>query len=114
MANFKISVDEDILLIKTSKSVFNALVFFKHWSYQLELPTYKITHVKVIRRFGVLTLEVVKVSKNGPDKHIMISLARASKKQVNFMRHALPKIIKDRPPMGVINQYISNYIKKEW
>ena len=114
MSAFKLNIDEDILLIRTSPSLLNRLVFFRHWSYLLELPVLKIIETKVIRRAGVLTLIVVKKSKVGPDKHITVSLAKANRKQVDFMRHALPKIIAERPPMKKIKEYQETYLKESW
>ncbi len=114
MSAFKLSIDEDILLIRTSRSLLNTLVFFRHWSYVLELPVNKIIETKVERRAGLLTLVVVKKSKVGPNKHIAVSLVKANKKQVQFMREALPEIIATRPKMVQIKEYINTYLKEDW
>lgn len=114
MSAFKLSIDEDILLIRTSPSVLNGLVFFRHWSYAIELPVQKIIETNVVRRAGVLTLVVVKKSRVGPDKHIAVSLVKASRKQVEFLKIALPKIIANRPSMPKIKEYISTYLKETW
>jgi hypothetical protein len=111
MAPFKLSIDEDILLIRTSPSILNGILFFKRWSYVLELPVHRIARVELERRAGILTLIVVKISKDGREKHIAVSLLKASRKQVNFIKNALPKIIENRPNMHEINEYIADYLK---
>jgi hypothetical protein len=110
MSAFKISIDEDILLLRTSPSMLNRLIFFRHWSYALELPVKRIIETKVERRAGILTLIVVKKSKEGPNKNIAVSLAKANKKQVRFLKIALPQIIADKPPMPKIKEYINTYL----
>jgi len=111
MSSFKLSIDEDILLIRTSPSVLNNIMFLKHWSYVIELPVQRIASVEVERRAGILTLVVVKKSKNGTEKRIAVSLLKASKKQVNFIKYALPKIIEQHPSMHEINEYVNDYLK---
>lgn len=110
MARFKISIDEDLLLIRTSASILNYIFFFKYWSYALELPVHRIARTEVKRRAGILTLIVVKKSNQGQEKHIAISLLKASKKQVEFIKNALPRIIEDRPPMTEIKEYKQEYL----
>ena len=111
MSAFKLSIDEDLLLIRTSPSIWNTLVFYKHWSYNLELPTRRIISTEVMKRSGILTLIVVKSTNEGPEKNIVISLSKANKRQVAFLKHALPRIIEDRPNMHEINNYIDQYLK---
>ena len=117
MSAFKLSIDEDLLLIRTSPSILNALIPFRHWSYGIELPTHKIVRTEVVRRAGIQTLIVVKNTAEGEEKNIVVSLAKANKHQVAFLTHALPKIIADRPNMHEINSYIKQYLKpkqKNW
>lgn len=111
MAAFKLSIDEDLLLVRTSPGILNRLLFFKHWSYALELPVNRIVRVEVERRAGILTLIVVKKSKQGKEKHLAISLLKANRKQVQFMKNALPGIIENHPPMNEISKQISKYLK---
>ena len=111
MSDFKLSIDEDILLIRTSRSVLNSIMFLKHWSYAIELPVQRIARIEIERRAGILTLVVVKKSKKNTEKRIAVSLLKASKKQVNFIKNALPNIIEQRPSMKEINKYVSDYLK---
>ena len=112
MAAFKISIDEDLLLIRTSPSLFNRLVFFRHWSYALELPVTRIVRTEFTRRSGIPTLIVVKRSADEPEKNIVVSLAKATRQQIDFIKHALPKIIEERPRMTVIKDYMNQYLHK--
>lgn len=113
MSRFKLSIDEDILLIRTSPSLVNMLIPLRHWSYAIELPVKKILGAEVVRRAGVLTLIITKQTGGGPVKNIVVSLARANKHEVEFLRHALPKIIEERPPMHEIKKLINKYLKKK-
>lgn len=110
MSRFKLSIDEDILLIRTSPGLINYVMFFKNWSYVLELPVNRINSVELERRAGILTLIVLKNSKDGREKHIAVSLVKASKKQVDFIRNALPSIISNRLPMNEINDLKRKYL----
>jgi len=111
MSAFKINIDEDLLLIRSKPGLLNYLIFFRHWSYNLELPTNRIVRLEVERRAGILTLIVVKSSKDGINKNIAVSLLRANKKQVNFIKNALPTIISEKPPMHDISKFIKVYLE---
>lgn len=110
MSVFKLNIDEDLLLIRTKPGLLNYLIFFRHWSYGIELPTNRISQVKVQRRTGVPTLIVTKTGKDGRDQHFAISLLKASKKELNFITHALPKIISDKLSMPEINKLKEQYL----
>ena len=110
---FKLSIDEDLFLIRTSPSLLNRLFFFKHWSYAIELPVRRIDRVEWETRLGVDTLVVIKKTKEGDEKSIPISLAKASGAQKRFIREALPKIIQEHPPMNKIKSLRNQYLKNK-
>ncbi len=67
---FKLSVDEDILSIKTNPGILENLIFFKNWSYRFELPMNRISDTEVENRMGVETLVVHKSMADGDRKCI--------------------------------------------
>lgn len=107
---FKLSVDEDILSVKTNPGILENLLFFKHWSYRFELPMNRISEVEVESRMGVETLIVHKSMADGDDKSIPISINKANKRQVRFIKEALPKIIKEKLPMPKIKELQHEYL----
>jgi len=106
----KLSIDEDLFLLRTSPGILERIFFFKHWSYGIELPVSRIVRVEVERRLGVCTLIVVKSTVEGIDKSIPLSLAKATNKQIDFIKHALPGIIENKPLMSEIKALEKKYL----
>ena len=106
----KLSVDEDILSVKTKPGILERLWFFKHWSYYFELPMSRIGEIEVESRLGVTTMVVHKTMADGDDKCIPISINKANKRQVRFIKEALPKIIKEKLPMPKIKELQHEYL----
>ena len=107
---FKLSVDEDILSIKTNPGILENLLFFKNWSYRFELPMNRISDVQVETRMGVETLIVFKSMADGEDKSIPISINKANNHEVRFIKEALPRIIKEKLPMPKIKELQKEYL----
>ena len=53
---------------------------------------------------------VEKKSKDGTEKSTAICLLNASKKQLNFIKHALPIIISEKSSMQEIKKYKEKYL----
>lgn len=107
---FKLSIDEDLLLVRTKPGILERLFFFKHWGYQVELPTSRISKIEVESRMGINTLIVHKSMADGDDKIIPISISKANKREVLFMKEALPLIIKEKLPMPKIKELQHKYL----
>ena len=113
MSAFKISIDEDLFLIRTSPGILNRIMFFKTWSYLIELPVSRIARFEFETRAGINTLIVVKRTKEGDEKNIPVSLLKASSSQMRFMKKALPKILSNHSSMVEIKQLEKKYLKNK-
>ncbi|MCT4624384.1 MAG: hypothetical protein N4A46_12235 [Schleiferiaceae bacterium] len=110
--NFKLSVDEDILSVKTSPGLLERLFVFNHWSYRFELPMLRINSIEIENRYGVKTMVIHKKTNEGEEKNIPISLSKASKKQIRFIEEALPQIIEKHLPMPEIKKLQKEYLSQ--
>ena len=108
---FKLSIDEDLLLIRTSSSILNDILFFKHWSYALELPISRIDSVHLEKRAGIDTLVVHKKPKSGEQetKSIPVSLFKAKKNQKEFLKDRLNWIVREHPTYPEIKEALTSY-----
>jgi hypothetical protein len=61
--NFKIKIDQDILELRCNNTLASRIIFFKNWTYRLELPLSSISEISYKQRFGVKTLMVKKGKK---------------------------------------------------
>ena len=107
---FKLSIDEDLLLVRTKPGLLERLLFFKHWGYQVELPISRISNIEVESRMCVDTLIVHKFTADGVDKVIPISVNKANKREIRFLKEALPRIIKEKLTMPKIKELQHEYL----
>ncbi len=110
---FKISIDEDLLSVKTSPGLLERLFFFKHWTYMFDLPVKRISKIHVEYRLGVATMMVHKVSKDGIEKSFPVSINKANAAQLKFIKEAVPQIIDKKLKMPQIAELEKKYFKRK-
>ena len=80
----KINIDSEIIKLRCTHRLPSKLIFFKSWSYQIELPLRSIRKARITNRFGIKTLMIYKGKIRIP-----FCLTGASANQLQFIQKVL-------------------------